>query len=153
MMKSLPRPWYLTKWSARSDSRRSRNEAADLGADTAIEATARRGAAGDPRGGRRTRPRDGAVGLGVATETAGKAVAAAAGDMADRAGAGPRERVRVGFGRGWRVRGPVAVAVRVIYAETLRSMEMGPRSVWPTVIDAEFERRSRVPAQRMDSFV
>lgn len=106
MMKSLPRPWYLTKWSARSDSRRSRNEAADLGADTAIEATARRGAAGDPRGGRRTRPRDGAVGLGVATETAGKAVAAAAGDMADRAGAGPRERVRVGFGRGWRVRVP-----------------------------------------------
>ena len=29
-----------------------------------------------------------------------------------------------------------------------RSMEMGPRSVWPTVIDAEFERG----AQRMDMF-
>ena len=85
MMKSLPRPWYLTKWRARSDSRRSRNEAAapDLGADTAIEATARRAAAGTPRSGRRTRPRDGAVGLGMATETAAKAVVvAAAGDMA-----------------------------------------------------------------------
>lgn len=83
MMKSLPRPWYLTKWRARSDSRRSRNEAAapDLGADTAIEAAARRGAAGTPRSGRRTRPRDGAVGLGMATETTAKAVAAA-GDMA-----------------------------------------------------------------------
>jgi hypothetical protein len=85
-MKSLPRPWYLTKWRARSDSRRSRNEVAapDLGADTAIEATARRGAAGTPPSGRRTRPRDGAVGLGTAMEIATKVVVAAAGDMAAR---------------------------------------------------------------------
>ena len=46
----------------------------DLGADTAIEATTRRGAAGTPRSGMLTRPR------GVATEAAEKAVAAA-GDM------------------------------------------------------------------------
>jgi hypothetical protein len=98
-MKSLPRPWYLTKWRARSDSRRSRNEAAapDLGADTAIEATARRGAAETPRSGRRTRPRNGVVRFGVATETPAKAVAAAD-DMAATAGA-------------VRGRGPVAVAV------------------------------------------
>jgi hypothetical protein len=71
-MKSLPKPWYLTKWRARSDSRRSRNEVAapDLGADTAIEATTRCGAAGAPRSGRRTRPRDGAVGLGTTMEIA-----------------------------------------------------------------------------------
>jgi hypothetical protein len=71
-MKSLPRPWYLTKWRARSDSRRSRNEEAtpDLGVDTAKEATVRRGAAGTPRSGRRMRPRDGAVGLWTAMEIA-----------------------------------------------------------------------------------
>jgi hypothetical protein len=53
MMKSFPRLWYLTKWWARSDSRRARNEAlaADLGAETAIETTERRGA-GRPRTGR-----------------------------------------------------------------------------------------------------
>jgi hypothetical protein len=91
MMKSLPRPWYLTKWSARSDSRRSRNEAAagDLGAETAIEATARRGTVG-PRNGRRTRPREeGAVEAEkVAAKDVARAAAAAAGDMATSARAG-----------------------------------------------------------------
>jgi hypothetical protein len=44
--------------------------APDLGTDTAIEATVRRGAAGTPRSGRRTRPRDGAIGLGTTMEIA-----------------------------------------------------------------------------------
>jgi hypothetical protein len=84
MMKSFPRPWYLTKWSARSDSRRSRNEAlaADLGAETAIVATERR-RAGDMRTGSRRIRRVGEVGAG--TVAAAREVAAA-GDMASGVG-------------------------------------------------------------------
>jgi hypothetical protein len=82
----------LTKWRARSDSRRSRNEAAaDLGVETAIEATARRGAPGPPRTGRRTQPRDGAAREATVAAAAKEEVAAAAaGDMATRAGGGAR---------------------------------------------------------------
>lgn len=88
MMKSFPRPWYLTKWRARSDSRRSRNAAAaaDLGVDTAIAATQRR-AVGFPRSVRRRREGAGAgVAASFAAAAAMVAVAAAvADDMAARA--------------------------------------------------------------------
>jgi len=66
MMKSLPRPWYLTKW------RRSRDEAAgeDRGAETA-ETTGRRGAGAERSERRMPRAREGAV--GSAKEVAAKA--------------------------------------------------------------------------------
>ena len=94
MMKSLPRPWYLTKW------RRSRDEAAgeDRGAETAETTTRRR--AGAARSGRQMpRAREGAVRSATEKEVAAKAacevvavavwevVAAASGDRATATGA------------------------------------------------------------------
>lgn len=136
-MKSLPSPWYLTKWSARSDSRRSRNEAAagDLGADTAIEATARRGR-GFPRNGRRRRlPEEGAVEVVKLAAKDVTLAAAAAGDMATSARAGRgleegpcRRRCRLMTGSfllyasGLHVtRWPTVIEARVIWVDVARS--------------------------------
>ena len=138
MMKSFPRPWYLTKWRARSDSRRSRNEAAaaDLGVETAIEATARRGAPGPPRSGSRTRARNGAVGAATAAAAA-KEVAAAAGDIATRAGAGSGSAR--GFGRSGGCGGSRSlsgISVRVM-TRSLWVNAGGPiDKVWPAIIES-----------------
>jgi hypothetical protein len=120
----------LTKWRARSDSRRSRNEAAaDLGVETAIKATARRGEPGPQRTGRRTQPRDGAA-RGATVAAAAKEVAAA-GDMATRAGRGARG-VRGDGAEEVAVAVAVRVGIRVMRRGALARCRWVRLEVWPT---------------------